>query len=276
MILPRPLPRLAALALAASPSLSSAAVQPERGIGLPRDVSLHGERIDWLIQVTGIFVIVLFVVMVIWMLYAAIRHGPRHKAEYETGAGRHHVMVALSLSAVIFFVVDGNLFYNAMKDLSGAFWNFSEVEKDPGAVRIEVNAHQWAWDARYPGPDAKFNTGDDIVVLNDIRVPVDRPVIVQMASTDVIHSFYLPNFRIKQDAVPGSVNRFWFQAKATGEFDIACAQHCGTNHYKMKGRLIVLPPAEYDAWAQLATEDAKRAFDPEDKGALWGWEWRRF
>jgi cytochrome c oxidase subunit II len=213
---------------------------------------------------------------VVWMVYAAIKHGAGHHAEYETGAGRHHVMVALSLSAVIFFVVDGNLFFHAMKDLSTAFWNFDAVERDPAAVRIEVNAHQWAWDARYPGPDAKFNTEDDVVVLNDIRVPVDRPVIVQMASTDVIHSFYLPNFRIKQDAVPGSVNRFWFQAREPGEFDIGCAQHCGTNHYKMKGRLIVLPPADYQAWTRLAAEDAKRAFDPEDKGALWGWEWRRF
>jgi len=60
-------------------------------------------------------------------------------------------------------------------------------------------------------------------------------VILELASADVIHSFYLPNLRLKQDAMPGMINRMWFQAKETGEFDIGCAQHCGTNHYKMKG-----------------------------------------
>ena len=90
-----------------------------------------------------------------------------------------------------------------LQDINKVFWNFDEVEQRPDAVRIEVNAHQWAWDARYAGPDGKFNTKDDIVTLNDIRVPVDTPVLLQLASTDVIHSFYLPNFRVKQDAVPG-------------------------------------------------------------------------
>src|SRR5262249_41388044 len=151
---------------------------------------------------------------------------------------KHAITVALTISAIIFFVVDGNLFVNAMNDLSKAFWNFAEVEAMPNVLRIEVNAHQWAWDARYAGPDGRFSTkekpsDDDIVTLNDIRVPVDTPVLIQLSSTDVIHSFYLYNFRVKQDAMPGMINRLTFQAKEIGEYDIGCAQHCGTNHYKM-------------------------------------------
>jgi cytochrome c oxidase subunit 2 len=142
-------------------------------------------------------------------------------------------------------------------------------------VRIEVNAHQWAWDARYSGPDGKFNTADDIVTLNDIRVPIDTPVLFQLASTDVIHSFSLPNFRNKIDAMPGMINRMWIWPVETGEFDIGCTQHCGINHYKMKGRLTVLSKAEFDDWSHAMSEQHARGFDAEDTAAQWGWEWKR-
>jgi cytochrome c oxidase subunit 2 len=252
-----------------------AAPQPETGWGMPRDVSLDGWRIDWLINITTVFVGILFVIMCVWMVYAAIKHNQHHEAEYDHGSSKRSVTVALVISALIFFVVDGNLFVNAINDLSVSFWNFGEVDKNPATVKVEVNAHQWAWDFRYPGPDGQFNTPDDVVMLNHLRVPVGTPVSLQMGSTDVIHSLYLPNFRVKTDAVPGMINRLWFQAKETGDFDIGCAQHCGTNHYKMKGLLTVLPKEEFEAWYSVASTDAKRYFDPEDKEALWGWEWRK-
>ncbi|HEV8325358.1 MAG TPA: cytochrome C oxidase subunit II, partial [Myxococcota bacterium] len=132
---------------------------------------------------------------------------------------------------------------------------------------------QWAWDARYPGPDGKFNTKDDIVTLNDIRVPVNTPVVFELASVDVIHSFYLPNFRVKNDAMPGMINHLWFTSKETGIFEIACAQHCGVNHYKMRALLHVLPRDGYDRWAAEASANSARAFDEADTSAHWGWEW---
>jgi cytochrome c oxidase subunit 2 len=247
----------------------------EVGIGLPRDLSLDGHRIDWLIQVTAVFVTILFVIMCIWMFWACFKHDAKHQAEYDHGDAKAQVKHAAMLSAVIFFVVDGNLWVNSTIDVNAAFWNFDKAEAAQNAVRIEVNAHQWAWDARYAGPDGKFNTKDDIVTLNDIRVPVNAPVVIQLASTDVIHSFYLPNFRIKQDAMPGMINRLWFQAKEVGEVDIACAQHCGTNHYKMKGMLTVLSEQDYAKWAAEASANGARAFDSNDTGAHWGWEWQR-
>jgi cytochrome c oxidase subunit II len=252
--------------------------QIETGYGMPHDASADGHRIDWLINVTSIFVLILFVIMCIWMLYAVFRHNAKHTAEYDHGDSKHAVTVALTISAIIFFVVDGNLFVNAINDLSKAFWNFADAEQMQGALRIEVNAHQWAWDARYAGPDGKFSThekpsDDDVVTLNDIRVPVDTPILIQLASTDVIHSFFLYNFRIKQDAMPGMINRMWFRAKETGEFDIGCAQHCGTNHYKMKAKLTVMPKPDFDRWIQEQAEVGKRGFEAKDD-SNWGWPWK--
>jgi cytochrome c oxidase subunit 2 len=254
-------------------------VQPESGWGLPRDASVDGfgSEIDWLINITTVFVTILFVIMCIWMLYAVFKHNQSHKAEYDHGNSKHSVKVALIISAVIFFIVDGNLWFKSTKDTNrdGGFWNHANAEAQPDALRIEVNAHQWAWDLRYAGPDGKFNTQDDIVTLNEMKVPADTPVLLQLASTDVIHSFYLPNFRVKQDAMPGMINRLWFRAKDLGHYDIACAQHCGVNHYKMKGKLTVLTKQDFAAWLADASKNAQRGYDPEDKEAHWGWEWKK-
>jgi cytochrome c oxidase subunit 2 len=247
---------------------------PETGSGMPHDASEYGHNIDWLIHVTGIFVIILFIIMVAWMLWAVLVHNEKHEAEYDLGESKQSVKTALTLSAVIFLIVDGNLWWNSTMDVNKIFWNFAHAQSQAGAVRVEVNAHQWAWDVRYPGPDGKFNTADDFVQLNDLRVPTGVPVVVQLASTDVIHSFFLPNFRLKQDAMPGQVNRLWFQAKETGEFDIGCAQHCGVHHYKMKGRLTVYSPEDYAAWLAQATAIGARAYNPDDPEAHWGWAWK--
>lgn len=261
------------LALLAIPA--AAAVKPESGIGFPHDASLDGHRIDWLINITGVFVAILFVIMCVWMAMAAIKHrSGRHVAEYDHGDARKSVTVALGLSALIFFVVDGNLFYFSVKDLSEAFWNFDIPEKDPETVRVEVNARQWAWDFRYPGPDGRFATADDVVTFNDLRIPVGVPVHVEVAAVDVIHSFYLPNFRQKIDAVPGTINSLWFEAKETGQFNIACAQHCGVNHYLMKGYLTVLTPEDYASWMAQAAEVSARTDDPADPSTRWGWDWK--
>ena len=217
------------------PGTAAAAPQPERGWGMPRDVSLDGHRIDWLIQVTMFFVTVLSSSCASGSCWALHQANEKHPAEYDHGSSAKQVRFAATLSALIFFVVDGNLWVNSTIDVNGAFWNFAAVDKNPRTLRIEVNAHQWAWDFRYAGRDGKFNTADDIVTMNHMRVPVNTPVLLQLAAADVIHSFYLPNFRVKQDAMPGIINRLWFQSKVTGHFiTCGCAQHCGTNHYKMK------------------------------------------
>ncbi len=248
---------------------------PSQGYGLPFDASRDGHRIDWLIEVTNIFVIILFVIMCVWMLYAVLKHNKDHKAEYDHGDNKHHVAVAMGVSAVIFFVVDGNLWFNSTVDVNTIYWNFEEGEKHADVVRIEINAHQWAWDARYAGPDKKFNTADDVVTLNDIRVPNDVPVLFQIASTDVIHGFFLPNFRVKQDAMPGMITRLWIWPKKMGEYDIGCTQHCGIHHYKMKAKLTVMTKEDYSAWSKAMSNHHARGYDAKDVEAQWGWDWKR-
>ena len=242
-------------------------------VSLPPDASVDGGRIDWLIHFTLVCTSIMFVVVAAALLFTLVRHRRAHAAAYDHGS-KASIGVVVGFVGLVLVGVDGTLFVHTLVDMRKVFWNFAAAEERPDVVRIEVEAHQWAWLARYPGPDGKFGTPDDVVTTNDIRVPVGPPVVVQLAAVDVIHSMSLPHFRVKRDAVPGSINKLMFQAKTTGEFEIACAQHCGPNHYKMRGVLTVLPPDRYEEWLAAAEADARRAYDPEDTEAHWGWDWR--
>ena len=236
-------------------------------------MSKDGHLIDTLIHYTMGAIVLIFALVVGVMVWSFIRHGRRHRPVFSHGSKRSVTLMMGSIG-LIALAVDGRLFIDTLRDMNEVFWNFSGVEQDPRTVRIEINAHQWAWVARYAGPDGLFNTPDDVVTLDDVRVPVDAPVLIQLASTDVIHSFYLPNFRVKRDAVPGMINELTFEARDNGEFEIACAQHCGPNHYKMRGVLTVMPAAEFQAWLARASADARRAYDDDDHEDHWGWAWR--
>jgi cytochrome c oxidase subunit 2 len=231
---------------------------PPNAVGLPYDASEDGHDIDSLIKSTGVLIGLLFVALCIWLVYASVVHNSKKEAKYDHGDSKQAVRRTLGIAAAIFFIVDGNLFINSEIDLNKIFWNFTDVDAKPETVKIEINAHQWAWDARYAGPDGKFNTQDDIVTLNDIRVPVGRPIMLQIASTDV----------------PGMINRLWFHPKETGTFEVGCAQHCGVNHYKMRAVLTVLSAEEYARWAGDSSARSARGYDPKDAEAHWGWEWK--
>ena len=88
------------------------------------------------------------------------------------------------------------------------------------------------------------------ILVNDLHVPVDEDILVQLKSMDVLHSFFLPNLRIKQDAVPGMKIPVWFKATETGEYDLVCAELCGWGHYKMKGRITIESREDFDAWLE--------------------------
>ena len=253
--------------------LSARAFADEPGYGRPIDASLDGWRSDWLFNVTTVSISVLFIIMVGILLWTSVVHRdkPGRHAHYEHGVGRRHLALTAIISSIIFFGVDGTLLYNSFVDLGAAFWKWPAKADSP--VEVEVLAQQWGWNVRYPGPDGKFNTADDIVTWNDIHVPVDRPVFVKLRSKDVIHSFYLPNFRTKQDAFPGSTTQLWFQAKQAGVYEIGCAQHCGVSHYKMRGIMTVTSASDYETWAKQASADSQRRFDDADPDARWGWDW---
>ncbi len=144
----------------------------------------------------------------------------------------------------------------------------------PNAYRVQVWAQQFSWVFRYPGADNVFGTRDDFMTMNDLRVPVGRPVILQMRTKDVIHSFFVPPMRIKQDVVPGYITQTWFTPKATGELEIACAELCGQSHYAMRAILRILPESELQEWIEeqsaLALQGKALLLD------LPAWPWRTF
>ena len=141
---------------------------------------------------------------------------------------------------------------------------------------IRVVAEQFAWNAHYPGRDGLFGRTDvkllapenplgldtrgdgrdDVTTINEIVIPVGRPVIVQLSAKDVIHSFGIPAMRIKQDANPGMMTPVWFTPTLTGEFDIACSQLCGLGHYRMRAILKVVTEGQYEQW--LASQSPSR------------------
>jgi cytochrome c oxidase subunit 2 len=112
------------------------------------------------------------------------------------------------------------------------------------ALPVYVVAKQWMWKAQHPGGQHE---------INELHVPVGRAVQLIMASQDVIHSFFVPAFRVKHDVVPGRYQNLWFKAEKTGVFQLLCAEFCGTDHAQMIGRIVVLEPAAYAAW--LARQD---------------------
>jgi cytochrome c oxidase subunit 2 len=134
--------------------------------------------------------------------------------------------------------------------ISNHYWVLMKDKKSvpPNAMHIGVLGKQFEWLVTYAGADGKLGTGDDFSVRNQLHIPVDQPVAVQLTAEDVIHSFFVPEFRVKQDAVPGMNITAWFQATKTGEFEIGCAELCGMGHYKMRGRVFVHTPDEFTAW----------------------------
>jgi cytochrome c oxidase subunit 2 len=117
---------------------------------------------------------------------------------------------------------------------------FRDIRNAPaGAAEIGVVARQWLYEFRYP---------DGRKSVNEVRVPLGKPVRFVMTSSDVIHGFYLPAFRIKQDIVPGRYADLWLQPEKTGAFDIYCTQYCGTGHSTMRATMIVMAPADYAKW----------------------------
>ena len=152
----------------------------------------------------------------------------------------------------------------------------------------KVIAQQWQWSYRLPGADGKLGTSDsrkispenplgvnaddpngqdDVVVeAADLHLPIDKPVKMLLRSIDVLHDFYVPEFRAKMDMIPGSVTYFWFTPTRTGTFEVLCAELCGTGHGFMRGIVMVDTEEEYAAWLQEQSTFAQLSA-PEQVGA---------
>jgi cytochrome c oxidase subunit 2 len=139
----------------------------------------------------------------------------------------------------------------------GPWLRIRDVNRFPPAeLEVEVTAKQFEWNVTYPGPDGVLGTADDFVRRNQLHIPVGRVVHVHLSAEDVIHSFFLPEFRVKQDAVPGLRLPVWFEAMETGTYTLGCAELCGMGHYRMRGSVTVHEADAFDTWQQSSGEVA--------------------
>jgi len=244
-------------------------------LDVPRDVSLDGHLVDgvlgYLTLTTGIAFALLVVILTVTLLIHRAGVDGR-KAYFTHGDRLRDRLLTFAVGMTLFIAIDVTLAVRASAHLRDRFWKYPD--DDPNALRVEVTARQWAWTFRTAGPDGRFATPDDVITLGELHVPIARPVYLKIRSKDVVHSFYLPNFRTKIDAIPGSTTRLWFQAQEAGRTEIGCAQHCGVSHYKMRGWLIASPEDEYRAWLARAETDSRLRYDPADTVVQQeGWEW---
>ena len=218
---------------------------------MPETVSTFGPAIDYMyyviLWITGIVFFATEITLVVFMV--KYRHKDGRKAEYIHGSNKAEVV----WTAVTFVIVIGLAIYS--KDLWDEIRDPARIPDN--AYPIHMMARQFEWNATYAGADGEFDTSDDFVSLNVLHIPVDQPVVVQLRAEDVIHSFFLPEFRVKQDAVPGMTTPVWFEATRTGEFTLACAELCGLGHYTMGGTVIVHSQADFQDWLESQQAEAE-------------------
>ncbi len=242
------------------------------GVQAPLDVSVDGYRIDAAFRYTTILITGYFLAVIGIMCYclARFQSRPGHKALYTHGDRPVHLVISLMLAMLVFSTVDLKLIRSSVKDVKEAFWNFPTGDD---VVRVEVIGKQFEWLFRYPGPDGKFDTADDVAQNGVLQVPVNRKIHLRLRSQDVIHSLFLPNARVKIDVIPGRTNELWFQLTQTGKFEMACAELCGLGHYRMRGWLEIQTQEQFDAFIEEEAEISLEDYDPDDDEYNWGWKW---
>ena len=213
---------------------------------LPESVSTYGGDIDaifYLIYyVTGAWFVLTLGVTILFLIRYRRREGRR--ATYVHGntlAQSAWILVPGLIVLLMDFWIDFR---------SAEVWAKVMGRMPPSDLRVQVTAKQFNWEMVYPGPDGQFGTADDLQLENELHVPVGKVVRVTLKAKDVIHSFFLPNLRLKQDAVPGREIQAWFEATKPGRYEIPCAELCGFGHSGMKGWLTVHPPDEYQKWVK--------------------------
>jgi cytochrome c oxidase subunit II len=246
-------------------------------LGLPALASAHGGQIDGLIGWTHVFMLVLFVGWGGFFVYCLIRfRRSRHPVANYAGVRSH----ASSYLEGAVAVVEAILLVGFSIPLWAARVDHRPSESE--ALVVEVTGEQFAWNMHYAGPDGTFGrtdiklidlqsnplgldrkdpaAKDDVTTVNQLYLPVNRPIIVKLKSKDVIHSFGVPEFRVKQDAVPGLTIPIWFLPNVTTaemrtrmnnpefQYEIACAQLCGLGHARMRGFVTVQTADEFQKW----------------------------
>ena len=202
-----------------------------------------------------------FVAVCLFMSYCvwAYRYRPDRKAEYKPEDKKLEFRLTwLTALGVAALLAPGLVVWN----------KFITVPEN--AMKIEVVAYQWGWNYRLPGVDGVLgktsvglisddnpygldindpNSKDDIIVMDsDLHLEINQPVKVELRSLDVLHNFYVPQFRAKMDMLPGIITYYWFTPEKKGDYEVLCAEYCGTGHYAMRGRVLVDEEKDYSNW----------------------------
>jgi cytochrome c oxidase subunit 2 len=245
-------------------------------LGLPEAASAHAGQIDHLLSLVHWLMLVLFVGWTAFFAFVLFRfrrsRHPRADHQGVRGGWSTYAEGGVLLAEVLLLAFFSIPAWSARVD---------DLPDESQATVVRVVAEQFAWNMHYPGPDGKFGRTElslvgpdnplglddtdeaaaDDIVTNRLNLPVGKPVLVMLSSKDVVHSFGLPQMRVKQDAVPGIQQPVWFTPTRTGQWDIACSQLCGLGHYRMKGIYEVMSQEDYAAW--LAEEAALLAPPPQ-------------
>ena len=207
---------------------------------LPEGVSSYSGRIDLMFYVILAITGVAFIVTEALLFYFSWRYRSCDgvRARYTHGNSRLEVIWTVVPAVMLVF----------LGLASRKVWDEIKGHIPPTDQEIVVLASQFDWEVRYKGADGQFETADDVVVHNEMHVPVNVPVKIRLRSKDVLHSFFVPAFRLKQDAVPGLTIDIWVQPTRIGEYEIACAELCGFGHGTMRGVFTVMEPGDYQKW----------------------------
>ena len=239
-------------------------------LGLPVQASEHAAEIDNMIVLLHWLMAVLFVGWGAFFIYTLIRFRAKAnpKADY-TGVTSHTSSYLEITVAVVEAVLLVGFAIPAWAN------RVNEIPPEEEATVVRMIGKQFEWHSHYPGADGRWgrrdlslitptnsigldrsdpNGADDIVSINQMNLPVDKPVIVYLSSQDVIHSMGIAEMRVKQDAIPGIEIPVWWVPNLIGDFEVNCSQLCGLGHYRMRGFVSIMPEAEYEAW--LAEEAA--------------------
>ena len=247
-------------------------------LGQPPNASEHGYQIDHILEFSHWFMGALFVGWSLFFVYVLIRFRKRRhpKADHQgitSGISTHLEFSVVLIEAVLLIGFALPLWAKRVNQFP-----------DTGdAILVHVVGQQFNWNFHMPGPDGQFGRRDislvsnsnpvgldpndpagkdDIVVLGELHVPVNRPVIIELSSKDVIHNFALVHMRIAQDAIPGSIIPMWFKPVKPGPYEVICGQLCGLGHYSMKGSVVVDTPEDYQAWLKERADMAAQSQVP--------------
>jgi len=256
------------------------------GWGLPVAASTYARDIDFGIRLIHWAMFTIFILWAIFFTYLLIRYKKRDGVPAEREPEHHGIISTSLIPDIIVMVFEiGLIFFYAIPVWSKVKTVFP---KESEANRIDVIAEQFAWNVHYPGADGKFGkrdlakihfsnpigldhddpaAADDVVLANEIHMPIGKPTLIRLTSKDVIHSFWVPEFRVKQDAVPGMTIPVWVEPNRVGTYELSCAQLCGFAHSLMRATVVVQTPEDYEKWLKSVAPVAVASASTSTKGS---------